>query len=147
MAFIPKGARWYIAQVVVELTVAGDARNVVHVNYLLVGADSPQEAYEKALRLGREHETTYLNANMKEVRARFCGLRNLAVVYDALEDGAELLYEEKVGLSQNELQALTKPMESLAVFRPVQEGQGPDYGSEEIRREAKKLSESGGACG
>jgi hypothetical protein len=143
MAYIPKDARWYIAQVVIELTVAGESRNIVHINHLLVRADSPQEAYEKALRMGGEHETTYLNADKKEVRGRFRGLRNLTVVYDALEDGAELLYEERVGLSQQELAALVNPVEALAIFKPIERSQGPDYGSEEIRREAKRLSESG----
>jgi hypothetical protein len=51
MGFVPEGAEWYLAQVVIEFVVEGDARNVVHVNYLLVRAQSPDEAYQKALRL------------------------------------------------------------------------------------------------
>ena len=37
----PKDARWYLADVVVEHTVEGDPRNVVHVNVHLIEADSP----------------------------------------------------------------------------------------------------------
>jgi len=103
MAFIPKDAVWYIAQVVLEITVEGEAQNVVHINYLLVRAGSPEEAYEKALRLGAEHETTYRNEAKKEVRVLFRGLRDLTVVYEGLEHGAELLYEEKVSVSQEAL--------------------------------------------
>ena len=39
-----------------EITVEGESRNVVHTNLLLVRADSPEEAYEKALELGAEGE-------------------------------------------------------------------------------------------
>jgi hypothetical protein len=43
MAFIPKAAIWYIAQVVLEITVEGETRNVVHIDYMLIRADSPEE--------------------------------------------------------------------------------------------------------
>ena len=139
MAFIPKDAVWYIAQVVLEVVVEGEGRNVVHTNYLLVRAESPDEAYEKALRLGGEHESTYLNENKKRVRIGFRGLRNLTVVYEPLEDGAELLYEETVGMSREDLEGLIRPKESLGIFKPIQRSPGPDYGSEEIRHEARRL--------
>ncbi|WP_127081917.1 DUF4288 domain-containing protein [Dulcicalothrix desertica] len=42
-------------------------RNVVHVNIVLVRADSPEEAFDKAEELGRENEHTYLNPNHKTV--------------------------------------------------------------------------------
>ena len=71
MAFIPRDAIWYIAEVVLEITVEGATENVVHIDYLLVRADSPDDAYEKALRLGREHEATYLNSDKKEVKISF----------------------------------------------------------------------------
>ena len=147
MAFIPKDAKWYVAQIVVEFTVAGDPRNAVHINYLLVRADSPSEAYEKALRLGSDHETTYLNPDMKQVKARFHGLRDLNVVYEDLAHGAELLYEEKVALNQEEIGQLVRPIESLAVFKGIQKSEGPDYSSGEVVREAKRLLESSGTNG
>ena len=36
MAFIPRDAIWYIAEVVLEITVEGATENVVHIDYLLV---------------------------------------------------------------------------------------------------------------
>lgn len=143
MAFIPKDASWYIAQEVLEITVEGNDQNVVHINYLLIQAESPEEAYEKALRLGSQHETAYLNEGKERVKIAFRGLRNLTIVYEGLEDGAELLYEEKVGVSQESLEALIQPKNDLGIFRPIEKNPGPDYGSEEIRREAKTLA--GGA--
>jgi hypothetical protein len=87
MAFIPKDARWYLADVVLEHTVEADPRNVVHVNIHLVEADSPER--EKACALGRDAEQVYANSDGKEVRVVFRGLRDLNVIHEALEDGAE----------------------------------------------------------
>lgn len=38
MAYIPKDAKWYVAEVVMECRIEGEPRNVVHVNILLVRA-------------------------------------------------------------------------------------------------------------
>ena len=52
MGYIPEDAKWYLADLVEEITVEGDPRNVVHTNMTLVRADSPEEAYQKAVQLG-----------------------------------------------------------------------------------------------
>jgi hypothetical protein len=143
MAFIPKGTAWYVAQVILEITVEGEVRNIVHINYLLVKAESPEEAYEKAMRLGTEHESRYLNRDKKIVSISFRGLRNLTAVYDNVDDGAELFYEEHVGVSPQALDALIRAKESLGVFRPIERSSGPDYASEEIWREAQEMIEKG----
>jgi hypothetical protein len=90
MGFIPKDARWYLAGLVLEHTVEGDPRNVVHVNTHLIEADSPDEAYQKANALGRAGELEYANSDGKQVRVAFRGLRDLDVIHEDLEDGAEL---------------------------------------------------------
>ena len=143
MAFIPKEATWYIAQVVLEIAVEQAIQNVVHVNYHLVRADSPETAYEKARTLGQEHESSYLNQEDKRVTITFRGLRNLTVLYEPLEDGAEILYEEYVGLKGDVLSSFIVSKESLGVFKPIQRSRGPDYGSAEIRRAAKQITGAG----
>ena len=75
MAFIPSDAKWYVAELIEEIRVEGDARNVVHRNLVLVGADSPEEAYQRALDIGSEHEATYDNLEGKKVTIAFRGLR------------------------------------------------------------------------
>jgi hypothetical protein len=98
MGFLPEGARWYLAGLVLEHTIEGDPRNVVHVNTHLIEAGSPEEAYRKANALGRASELAYANTEGKQVRVAFRGLRDLDVIHDNLEDGAELFYEERVGI-------------------------------------------------
>ncbi len=127
MGFIPKDARWYLADVVLEHRIAG-APNVVHVNTHLVEAGSPDEAYEKALALGRGAEREYENTDGGRVQVLFRGLRELNVVHEPLEDGAELMYAEEVGVPEERLRGWCRPRERLGVFAPIEDkGGAPNY--------------------
>src|SRR3990170_2689490 len=106
MAFIPRDAKWYIAEIVQEIRVDGETSNVVHINTVLVRADSPDDAHAKALDLGRESEISYSNTQGRMVSIRFRGLADLYVVHDGLEHGSELLYRERIGLTEAEVQRL-----------------------------------------
>ena len=103
---------------VVEFTFEGEVGNLVHYNLTLVRADSAEEAYSKSLRLGAEIESTYTNSEGKLVTVRFRGLRNLYVISDDLEDGAELLYQEQTNVSEEQLLSTIKNKEALCVFEP-----------------------------
>jgi hypothetical protein len=116
MAYIPKDARWYLADVVLEHAVEGDPRNVVHVNIHLIEAESPERAYEKAIALGQSSEQVYANPDGLEVRVTFRGLRDLNVIHDDLEDGAELAYEESTGVPEDQLSTWLRAKEQLSVF-------------------------------
>ena len=69
-----------------------------------------------ALGLGAEHE--YANTDGKHVHIRFRGLRQLSVIHEELEDGAELAYGEWVAVPEEELSCWVKPRERLNVFAP-----------------------------
>lgn len=120
MAFIPKDARWYLADVILEHVIGGDTRNVIHINMHLIEASSPEQAYEKAQVLGAQSEDTYLNSDGKQVRVIFRGLRDLNVIHEELEDGAELAYSQKVALPEAQVRAMVREREQLAVFAPAQ---------------------------
>jgi Domain of unknown function (DUF4288) len=135
VAHIPLGAVWYIAQVVEEITVEGESSNVVHNNFTLIRADSPEDAYQRALTIGRDAEISYENPAGKKVDIKFRGLADIQVIHDQLEHGAELLYEQKIGLSEVDLQNLLRPKEKLAVFRPIEPSKGPDFSSGDIMKE------------
>ena len=130
MAYIPKDAHWYLADVVIKHVIEGDARNVVHINMHLIEADSPERAYEKATALGRDAEQAYTNTDGRAVRVTFCGLRSLNVIHDKLEDGAELTYEESIDVPESQLSTWVRPRERLGVFRPRETGfqrNAPNY--------------------
>ena len=135
MAYVPKDARWYLADLVLELTVEGDPRNLVHVNIRLIEADSPERAYEKAIALGRDCEQVYTNTAGREVRVTFRGLRELNVIHDELKDGAELTFEESTAAPEAQLAAWLRPRGMLAVFRERGLKQDvPNYMPESVMR-------------
>ncbi len=139
MAFIPKDAKWFLAELVEEIRVQGRKRNIVHINYTLIEANSPEVAYQKATELGKECNTEYRNESGKKVTIRFKGLRNLDVIHDPLEHGCELLYVEKLGVSPEGLSKLVRKKNELEAFLPVRDRPGrPDFASGEIMKEIKK---------
>ncbi len=67
MGHIPANVEWYIAEIVMEIRVEGDPRNGVHRNLVLIRAVLPEDAYKKALAVGKEGEITYTNPSGKAV--------------------------------------------------------------------------------
>jgi hypothetical protein len=135
---VENDGQWYIAALVVRIRVAGDRRTVTHVNWCLVRARSGEEAYERALALGRKRDYTDVNPAGKRVTFKFLGLRQLLPIYDPLEDGEEIMFDEYV--SANGVHARAKPRKraELAVFAPRKKRRGPDYTSAEIVAEVTR---------
>lgn len=133
MGYIPKDAKWYLADIVLEITVENDPRNVVHTNLVLIRADSPEEAYQKAMELGTANEASWENIDGKHVTFRFRGLRDLNVILSSkLEHGVELSYNETIGMDEAAIQKWVTPKEELGVFSPISPSTGPDYRSSDI---------------
>jgi hypothetical protein len=119
---------WYLAEIVLEVSIEDDPRNVVHVNTHLIEGDSPETAYVKATTLGMASEQEYLNTADRIVRILFRGLRQLSAVPEGLEDGAELTYEESVDVPAERLRQWSLPKEQLRVFAPPTDRSGaPNY--------------------
>ena len=139
MAYVPKNARWFLAQLVEEIRVEGAKLNIVHINYVIVEAASPEDAYARALEMGHQGSREYLNPGGKKVCISFRGLRDLDVIHDQLEHGCEIMFEEKLGIDDKRIQKLLRAKEELEVFSPVQgRGGRPDYSSKEIMDEVKR---------
>jgi hypothetical protein len=118
VAFIPEDAKWYLAEIVQEFQVEDEDTSLVFINFILIRADSPEEAYERSLEEGRHHEYTDLNTDGKRVKSIFRGLHNLHVIHDELEHGSEIIYERREDLSEEQVQKLVRSKADLNVFRP-----------------------------
>ena len=127
MGYIPSDAEWFIGQLILEIIVEGDPRNVVHVNTTLIKASSSEEAYSKALQFGQKSETQYENMTGHRVDIRFKGLAMLDVIDEGLQDGSEIMFRQFTNLNQEALSDLIVPKERLAAFTPPQQIPGPDY--------------------
>lgn len=119
-AWIPEDAKWYLADIVEEFVFPSDTDydTLVHANLILVRADSPEEAYEKALQLGQEGEFSFINSYDENVNVVFRGLRDLYVIYDEFEHGSEILWTEYEGLSKDAIAKMITPKDKLSVFAP-----------------------------
>jgi hypothetical protein len=126
VAYVPSDAKWFLAEIVEEITVEGDAGNVVHTNLVLVRADSPEEAYQKSMDLGVGRELSYENPDGKRATKRFKGLRDLLVIYEELKHGAGLIYSEDRNVDESVLRGWIAKKEDLAVFQPAVPPTGPD---------------------
>ena len=109
MAYIPVDAEWYLADLIVEIWVEDDPRMTVHINTVLIHASSPNDAYEKALALGKEQiGAPYLNPEGKRVESQFIGLKDLTVIHDKLQHGAELFFVERTDMQPEEVLAMAQ---------------------------------------
>ena len=135
MAFIPDDAEWYLADIILEITVENDDRNVIHTNTVLVHAKSPDEAYSRAINFGKYYESKETNPEGNLVTTKFRGLLDLNVIYEHLEDGAELVFKEDINVPEEKLQSWLTPKEKLNVFAPISVPENrPDYSSGEITK-------------
>ena len=112
--------QWYISH---EILCAepndqeSDEAQTVWENLILIRANSPEEAYEKAMQHGRDSEQE-IRVDGKKGYHRFLGLKDLTLVYDDLEDGAELEWHERE-LTKVQAQGLTKQKDQLHAFNPT----------------------------
>jgi hypothetical protein len=138
---IPIETEWYIADLLMEITVHGAKSNVIHRNLTLIRADSPEKAYQKAQQIGTQSETAYKNPQSQLVEIRFRGIAKLDAIYEPLEDGAELAFEEIIGVSEQEIQRIIPPREKLDVFVQPMPGRerDPDYRSQAVADQAFKM--------
>lgn len=140
MGYVPDDAKWYLAEIVEEIKVEGVSKNLVHNNLVLIHANSPEEAYDKAIAKGEEANITYENTEGQTVTVTFRGLSELNVIMDELEDGAEIAYEEMEDLSEEEIQELLPPKEELGVFQPDEtDSSTPNYISKDVMDEVMRI--------
>lgn len=117
MANIPENVKWYLAELVEEIKIEGESENLVHNNLVLIRADSPEEAYRKALVKGEELNDVYESPDGKQVQVAFRGLSDLNAILDELEDGAEIAYEEMTDVSEDEIAEMLPAKDQLGVFQ------------------------------
>ena len=139
--------KWYLADLVIEIQIEDDPRNVVHINTVLVRAESPEEAYSKALALGGQQESTDINTEHKIVKFIFRGLAELEVISNELEHGTEILYSEKIDVPEEQIDKMLSKKEELSVFMPNINQipiNKPNYAPGDIMRELTKRLEGEG---
>jgi hypothetical protein len=108
---------WFRADLIQEFNFSNGDNPLVWVNQILIRADSLELAYTKALAYGELYKESYTNPDGEVVTVRFRGLEDLYLIYDKLEDGAELLYTEYDDLTEDDISKMITPKELLAAFQ------------------------------
>ena len=122
----PSESKWYIGEIIEEVTVEGEPRNIVHRYVKVLYANSPEEAYGKAHALDNEAKISHVDPERKLVRTRFWGLAELNVVHDDLKRGAALFYEEHIGVPGETSHNWVLPRKNLNASRPVEANPSPN---------------------
>jgi hypothetical protein len=117
--------RWYIAELTEEVTLEGDPKNLVHKKTRVIFADSPQDAYEKALSMITEHEISYINEHHKAIRTRFWGLRELDVTNEDM-DRVGMLPQERLGAARRRNSTGLSPDQQFALLLSLKPGALPN---------------------
>jgi len=117
--------RWYIAELTEEVTLEGDPKNLVHKKTRVIFADSPQDAYEKALSMITEHEISYINEHHKANRTRFWGLRELNLSNEDM-DKAGMLPENRAGIARRKNSTGLTPEQQFALLMSLKPGALPN---------------------
>lgn len=108
---------WYLADIVLSSQVEYENESLIHINSVLISAQTDDEAYEKALCKGHESEMEYKNSQGEKVVVTFLGLKDLSFINDEIEDGTELVYTEKKCAMGSQLEDLITPKVELHVFK------------------------------
>ena len=135
--------KWFISREILalELDDATAAEPItVWENWILIKADSPEEAYKKAIENGRMEEQERFwtdDDKRREGHMRFVGLKDLLIICDDLEDGAELVWNAWVA-PRTELETLVRAKEDLHAFSHLAEKRGNEREYAEHEAPARK---------
>jgi hypothetical protein len=98
---------WYLSREIIYFEFADqDDQDEYQVweNLILINAQSPEEAYQKALKHGSDSEGE-VTIDGRKGRSKFKGLKTLVPVYEDIEDGAEIEWLEYV-VEKDKLESL-----------------------------------------
>jgi len=110
---------WYLSREIIYFEFADQADQdeyQVWENLILINAQSPEAAYQKALKHGFDGEGE-VTIDGRRGRSKFKGLKTLVAVYENIEDGAEIEWQEYV-VEKDELESLVKQKEDLPALQP-----------------------------
>jgi|TARA_B110000240_G_C13408614_1_gene414189 hypothetical protein len=123
-----KNGNWYIAEIIekcepVERNEKQELRRVTTWgNHHLIKADSPEKAFDKAEKIGKEAEYKFTNSDKIEMEWIFVGIGELLPIYEDIEDGAELMWNDYGFISNRRtLKMPYKKKELMKLIKPKQQ--------------------------
>lgn len=125
-----KNGNWYIVEIIekcepVERNEKQELRRVTTWgNHHLIKADTPEKAFDKAVKLGKEAEYKFTNTDKIEMEWIFVGIGELLPIYEDIEDGAELMWND-YGFISNQ-RTMRMPYEKKELMKLIKPKQQPN---------------------
>ena len=123
-----KNGNWFIVEIIakcepVERNEKQELRRVTTWgNHHLIKADSPEKAFDKAVKLGKEAEYKFTNCDKIEMEWIFVGIGELLPIYEDIEDGAELMWNDYGFISNRRTMKMPyKKKELMKLIKPKQQ--------------------------
>ncbi len=121
-----ENGNWYIVEIIekcepVDRNEKQDLRRVTTWgNHHLIKANSPEKAFDKAVKLGKEAQYKFINTDKIEMEWIFVGIGELLPIYDDnIEDGTELMWRDYGFISDRRTKRLVfDKKEFLKDFKP-----------------------------
>jgi hypothetical protein len=108
---------WYLADLVIEVRVEGEARSVVHFDLHVIRAENAAVAYDKALRIGGGKTKQYLRNDGNLLSFIFRGLNDLVAMDEEFADGARILFRSQADVDEEEIQRVVTPRDYLRAMQ------------------------------
>jgi hypothetical protein len=122
-----KNGNWFIVEIIekyepVERNEKQDLRRVTTWgNHHLIKAESPEKAFDKAVKLGKEKNYKFVNSDKMEMESIFVGIGELLPIYEDIEDGAELMWNDYGFISNRRTMRMPyEKKELMELIRPKQ---------------------------
>lgn len=117
---IKNNGDWFLADIVERADMVGsdksndNRRCLTWTNTILVNAASIEEAYDKAIKIGKKNYTTrYKAASGKICSWKVLGISSLVPIYEDIEDGAEIGFTDEGMLAVKTSNQLVKTKKEL----------------------------------
>jgi len=117
---IKNNGDWFLADIVERAEMVGDdktnpnRRCLTWTNTVLIQAESIEDAYDKAMKVGRKnYSMRYKAASGKICSWKVLGLSLLVQVYEDIEDGAEIAFTDNGSIAAKTSERMVKTKKEL----------------------------------
>lgn len=117
---IKNNGDWFLADIVERAEIVGDdktnpnRRCLTWVNAVLIQALSIEDAYDKALKVGREnYSMRYKAASGKTCNWKVLGLSSLVPIYEDIGDGAEIGFTDVGSIAAKTSERMVKTKKEI----------------------------------
>ena len=112
---IKNNGDWFLADIIERAEMVGDdktnpnRRCLTWTNTVLIQAPSIEEAYDKAIKIGRaNYSMRYKAASGKTCNWKVLGLSSLVPIYEDIEDGAEIAFTDEGSIAAKTSERMIK---------------------------------------